>query len=125
MPRKAKRRAPGEGTVYPRKDGRWVGELTLEDGKRKYYYGKTQAIALEKLQQAQYEMKQGILATGPKQKVADYLNYWLDEVHKHTIRSSTYLRYCIARDRHVIPALGEISLQKLTTRRIQQLYNEK
>lgn len=125
MPRKAKRRAPGEGTVYPRKDGRWVGELTLEDGKRKYYYGKTQAIALEKLQQAQYEMKQGILATGPKQKVADYLKYWLDEVRKHAIRSSTYLRYCIARDRHVIPALGEIPLQKLTTRRIQQLYNEK
>jgi integrase len=125
MPRKTRRRAPGEGTVYQRKDGRWVGELTLEDGKRKYYYGKTQAIALERLQQAQYEMKQGILATGPQQKVADYLNYWLDQVRKHKIRASTHLRYRIARDKHIIPALGEILLQKLTTRKIQQFYNEK
>ena len=31
-----RKRAYGEGSVYPRKDGRWVAAVSLEDGKRKY-----------------------------------------------------------------------------------------
>jgi integrase len=123
--RKGKRRGPGEGTVYQRKDGRWAAEITLEDGKRKPLYGKTQAEAIEKLKQAQYELKQGILATGPKQSVADYLNYWLEHVHKRTVRISSYLRYRTALDAHILPALGHITLQKLTMRKIQLFYNQK
>ena len=30
------KRANGEGTVYQRKDGRWVAVIPLEDGKRKF-----------------------------------------------------------------------------------------
>src|SRR6266516_4829485 len=79
--RKQKRRGRGEGTVYQRKDGRWVAEITLEDGKRKPLYGKTQAEAIGKRDKALLEQKQGILATGPKQKLGEYLIYWLDQVH--------------------------------------------
>ncbi len=122
---KGKRRGRGEGTVYQRKDGRWVAEITLEDGKRKPLYGKTQAEAIEKLKQAQYELKQGTLATGPKQSVADHFNYWLEQVHKRTLRTSTYMRYRIALDTHILPALGHTALQKLTMRKIQQFYNQK
>jgi len=122
---KGKRRGRGEGTVYQRKDGRWVAEITLEDGRRKPLYGKTQAEAIEKLKQAQYELKQGILATGPKQKVEDFLNYWLEEVHKRKLRTTSYIRYRIALDTHILPALGQITLQKLTMRRIQLFYNQK
>jgi integrase len=119
------KRGKGEGTVYQRKDGRWVAELTLEDGKRKYFYAKTQEEVVQKQKQAEYELKQGILATGPKQKVGDYLTYWLDQVHKRRIRATSYVRYRIARDRHLIPELGQIQLRKLTMRRIQQFYNDK
>jgi integrase len=122
---KSKRRGRGEGTVYQRKDGRWVAEITLEDGIRKPLYGKTQAEAIEKLKQAQYEMKQGFLATGPKQNVADHLNYWLEHVHKRTLRTSSYLRYRAALDMHILPALGRIALQKLTLRKVQLFYNQK
>jgi integrase len=121
--RKGKRRGPGEGTVYQRKDGRWVAEITLEDGKRKPLYGKTQAEAIEKLKQAQYDLKQGILATGPKQSVADLLIYWLEHVHKRTLRTSSYIRYRFALDKHILPTLGHIVLQKLTMRMIQKFYN--
>ena len=48
-----KRREPGEGNVYQRKDGRWAGRVTTgyEDGKqhRKWVYGRTRADAMEKL----------------------------------------------------------------------------
>jgi integrase len=111
--------------VFQRKDGRWVAEITLEDGKRKPLYGKTQEEAIAKLKQAEHEKRQGILATGPKQKLGEYLIYWLDEVHKRHLRLSSYQRYKIARDRHLLPHLGQIQLQSLTTRRIQQFFNVK
>jgi len=108
--KKQRRRGRGEGTVFQRKDGRWVAEITLEDGKRKPLYGKTQEEAIARLKQAEYEKRQGILATGPKQKLGEYLIYWLDQVHKRRIRASSYVRYKTARDTHIIPHLGHIQL---------------
>src|SRR5947209_5887662 len=35
------RRGHGEGTIYQRKDGRWTAALTLDNHKRKTFYGKT------------------------------------------------------------------------------------
>src|SRR5258708_1987152 len=99
------KRGRGEGTVFQRKDGRWVGEITLEDGTRKSLYGKTQEEAITKLKQAEYEKRQGILATGPKQKLADHLTYWLEQVKKRKIRASTYIRYRYALKNHILPAL--------------------
>ncbi len=123
--RKQKRRGRGEGTVFQRRDGRWVAEITLEDGRRKPLYGKTQEEAIAKLRQAQYEQKQGVLATGPRQKLGAHLNYWLEEVQKLKIRPTSYLRYRSALDKHILPVLGDIPLQKLTTQRIQTFFNKK
>jgi integrase len=125
MAKKQKRRGAGEGTIYQRKDGRWVAEIRLEDGKRKTLYAQTQELAIQKLRQAQYELKQGILATGPKQKVGEYLNYWLEQVKKHQLLQSSYIRYRRALDTHLLPELGQIQLQKLTLRQIQTFYNKK
>ncbi|HVA23202.1 MAG TPA: site-specific integrase, partial [Chloroflexota bacterium] len=35
------RRRHGEGSIYKRADGRWVGAVSLDDGTRKVIYGKT------------------------------------------------------------------------------------
>ena len=40
MPSKHRRRH-GEGSIYQRADGRWVGAVGLADGTRKIIYGKT------------------------------------------------------------------------------------
>ena len=45
MPRRANR----EGSLYRRKDGRWVGSVSLPNGRRKSYYGKTRAEVAHKL----------------------------------------------------------------------------
>ncbi len=123
---KGKRRGRGEGSVYQRQDGRWVAEIKLEDGKRKPLYGKTQAEAIEKRNQAQYELRQGIaIATGSKQKLKDYLEYWLEDVCRAKVRQGTYLGYRGALNKHLIPGLGHIQLQKLTTQHIQSFYAKK
>jgi integrase len=56
--RKRKQRGRGEGSIYQRKDGRWVASIVLEDHSRKYYYGQTRREAHEKLKKAQHEYEQ-------------------------------------------------------------------
>ena len=43
---KPKQRGHGEGSIFQRKDGRWVAQITLEDGRRKPLYGKTRKEAV-------------------------------------------------------------------------------
>ncbi len=118
---------PGFGTVYQRgSDNRWVASFKVEEtGKKKDLYGKTQEEAYALLQKAYQDQKQGILAIGPKQKLAGHLNWWLDEVKKQKLRESSYIRYRQALDTYIIPVLGDIQLQKLTTQQIQTFYNNK
>src|SRR5436305_4221030 len=87
-PRTRARRIKGTGSVYPRKDGRWGADFIVEaTGKKKTVYGRTAKEAQDKLDKALLEQRQGILATGPQQKVSDYLNWWLEEAHKLKIRA--------------------------------------
>jgi hypothetical protein len=44
------RRSNGEGTVYPRSDGRWAAALYV-DGKLRYFYGKMKSAILCLLRQ--------------------------------------------------------------------------
>jgi integrase len=55
------RRGQGEGSIYLRKDGRWCASITLENRRRKTFYGKTRKEVQEKLRVALNEQKQGIL----------------------------------------------------------------
>ncbi len=117
-----KHRKNGEGTLFKRKDGRYQASFIPENGKRKYVYGKTQAEALDKLRTAQAEDKRGTLATGPRQKLGGYLTQWLEQVHKPMIRVGTYVQYRTAINKHLIPGLGHIILQKLTPQQVQAFY---
>jgi len=121
----AKQRGHGEGTIYQRRDGRWVASITLEGRKRKAFYGKTRKEVADKLNKALQEQKQGTLATGPQVRLKDYLNQWLEEVHKPTIRLSTYVRYRTILDQHIFPMLGHIQVQKLSPQQVQALYTQK
>ncbi len=121
--RKQKRRGKGEGSIYPdKKNDRWVGSFFTGDGKRRYVYGKTQEEAREKLRAAQHADKQGLLATGTQQTVKQFMEYWLEEVHKPTIRISSYIRYRGILDNHILPALGHIRVQKLTVQHVESFY---
>jgi integrase len=49
------RRGQGEGSVYQGKDGRWAASITLDNYKRKTFYGKSRKEVLEKLKTAIHE----------------------------------------------------------------------
>ncbi len=125
---KRPRRHYGEGTVFQRKDGRWQANMSLgkdeTTGKRKRLtrYGKTKEEAFEELCKAREEQRQGTLIIGPDQTVKQYLEYWLEIVHKPSIRLSTYVKYRGLLDNHILPALGHLPLRKLTAEHVEAFY---
>ena len=87
-------RGHNEGSVYYWKErDRWVAEISMGPGKRKKIYCKTKQEALSKKNEGMRELKQGTLATGPQRKLKDYLEDWIENVHKDKLRISTYVKY--------------------------------
>src|ERR1700681_2644801 len=99
------RRGHGEGSITQRKDGRYQAALTLENHRRKYFYGKTRKEVQDKLNKALYEQKQGTLATGPQQTFSVYLPRWLEHVIKLTKEPNTYKAYNSVVKCHLMPSL--------------------
>lgn len=120
------KRGNGAGSVYRQKStGKWAGCITLDTGKRKYFYGKTQKEVQDKINEALYEQQRGTLATGSNVTMQDYLDSWLEDTHKPTVRLSTYLNYRKLLNNYLIPGLGKVILQKLTAPRVQAFYSKK
>lgn len=126
----AKKRANGEGSISKRKDGRWVGVATVsvnEDGslKRKFIYGKTKAEVAEKLNKLLYQINQCSYGDAPDQTLQQWLKTWLNEYTRHNIKQSTRATYDHFIEKHIVPELGNLSLQKITVNTIQLFYNKK
>ena len=119
------RRGHGEGSITQRRDGRWMAALTLENHKRKYFYGKTRREVQDKLNTALHEQKRGMLVTGPQQTLGTFLQRWLEQVCKLRMRPNTYKEYRSMIRCHLVPTLGHIKLQKLTIGDLQAFYAEK
>lgn len=125
----SKRKKPtgirGFGSVYKRgSDGRYVAKYKAEGTRRGYKeeYAHTEEEAHAKLEKAWLEKQQGILATGPNQKLGDYLEQWFEDVHKPTIELSSYVKYNNLLHKHIIPALGNRQIRQVTAQNIQTFY---
>ncbi len=123
MASQRKKSVRGGGSVFHRKDGRWEAKFKVEEtGKYRSLYAATETEAYKKLEDALFEQKQGILATGPTQTVKQFLEYWLEDVKKPKVRIGSYDSYRTVLNKYLIPGLGHIKLQKLTTQQIQMFY---
>lgn len=134
MPRrkaeKPSRSRRGDGSVYQRKDGKWVGEATVgrrADGARdrRFVYADTREEAQEKLRKLLHERDRGLLADPAKQTVGEFLASWLQDVAKPTVRPRTYDCYSDIVEQHIKPALGGVRLSKLSPQHLQRFYREK
>jgi integrase len=112
------RRGFGEGSIYPRGDGRWVSYLRMPDGRKKFFTGRTREIVKERLAEAQRQAQAGRLVMGPDQTLALYLERWLEEGVRNSVRPKTYENYelCV---RRLLPELGRVRLRALTPEHIQ------
>ena len=120
------KRGNGEGSIYRRNDGRWVGELTIEGRRRKFVYGKTQKEVQEKLQAASQEKQPGVVLEGTvRQTLGQFLIDWLENSQKQNVRARTYERYEEIVRLHIDPVLGRHRLQKLSAQHVQAFYTKK
>jgi integrase len=77
-----------EGSVYQRKDGRWVAQYKDFKGKTRFVYRKTRADAKKALRQALKDRDDGYVPAD-KLTVGMYLDEWMDE-RKNTVSARTW-----------------------------------
>ena len=115
---------------YPQtQDGRWKGRYVAghdANGKpiRRNVLGKTQAEARAKLKLAIEAAETLDVAKASEYTVEKWVKTWYALYSKPNIREKTQAYYETFINRHIIPMLGSIKLEKLTGRDIQKMYNE-
>ncbi len=110
QPARKRRRPNGEGTLYKRQDGYWVGALdvptTSGARKREVVYGKTLVEARDKLRKLQREVNSGMRVPDKVWKLGPYLEYWLENFVRRNRRPATYNLYEMIVRLYLVPGLG-------------------
>jgi len=115
------KRGNAEGSIYKRADGRWAASVSLGNGKRKAFYGRTREDVARKLTLALKAKQDGLPLVGDRQTVGQYLGQWL-EAAKPTLRPESYRRYQDVCRLYVIPEVGKTPLARLSPVQLQRLY---
>lgn len=89
--------------MVKRSDGRWQEVITV-NGKRKYFYGKTKSIVLEKIRQYKDLDEKGALF----ETVAD--EWW--EIHRQRLAYKSILTYAPAKKR-AVAAFGNVPIKSI------------
>lgn len=127
---KKKAKGNGEGTVFQRPNKTWVGQISFIDPadgkrKRKSYCGKTKGDVLAKLQDAQQLKTTGRLTETSKLTLSEWMDTWLKDYKKDSLKISTYDSYKRLIKTHIKTGLGGLKLVKLTTNDIQKFYKDR
>ena len=126
----SKKRANGEGSIRRRKDGRWEGRYTAahdpETGKAVYknVLGKTQAEVKEKLAKAIEKNKRVDIVRAGKYTLGQWMEIWFENYARLKVRPSSHATYRGYLDNHILPNIGNIPLNRLTTLDIQKFYKK-
>jgi integrase len=126
--RQAKRRSPGEGSVWPYRERngteRWaIGHPSFGTRRRgpngeKWY---TKRAAQDALRAKLVDAARGELVDPSRQPCGDYLEEWLDGLR---LAPSTVASYRKNVRLHLRPRLGAVPLAVLTTERVNALHRE-
>lgn len=121
------RRSPGDGALFKRGDGMWVGsvEVPSADGKRrqKRVYSKTRSGCRDKLKELKDKVDGGLVIITGHDTLADWLDTWLNTIKKPRVTQSTYAFYEEAVRLHINPILGRTRLDKLTAQHVYHAIN--
>lgn len=131
-PRKAKKRANGEGSITKRSDGTWqasalIGWDIVENcPKRVYFYGKTQGEVKDKLRDAIHKKeREGGYNEPSRLYLGEWLDIWYNEYAKPQLKPTTWDGYGKWIKNHIKPELGGTLLRELEPTQIQRFYNRK
>ena len=116
--------------IYKRKDGRWEGRyLTYKNGAKKYIsvYGRTYTAVKDKLLTARQNAAVSQAANNLPDcclTVANLFAKWLRE-KAAVIKPSSYIRYTGLLNAHLLPAVGNCTVSRLTVQKIAAFLQEK
>src|SRR4051812_6297944 len=91
----SKKRGNGEGSIHRRKNGGWCAQYmvhTSEGPKRRTLYGKTRQEVASELAKALSSREEGLVFDAGKQTVGEYLERWLGDSLRDTVRHGTFER---------------------------------
>jgi integrase len=116
-----KKRGQGEGSVFRRKDGLWVAQVTVQ-AKHISKYFKKQKDARDWLQDTRNQIQNGLTYNGAQITVGVFLEDWLNS-YKSSVRPKTIYQYREIVKNKIIPAIGKVKLKDLRPDQIQYFYN--
>jgi integrase len=114
--------------ITKRKDGLFQGMYTAQtpDGpKRKYVYGRKYKDVERKLAEAMGNATKGLVFDDENLTVSEYLDRWLSDVVRGTVRESTYFRNKYLITNHVKPTIGQLKLRNVNALHLQGLYRDR
>ena len=121
-PTRSRRRANGEGSIYPYR-GRWRGALSWldADGKRqrRTVHGSAQADVRRQLADLRAQLDKGLEPSKPG-TVSDFLTGWL-AASRSGIRPATWRQYELSVRVYLNPALGRFPLAKLSPADVERM----
>ena len=123
----SRKRGNGEGSISRRKGGGWMAQYvvyTAEGRKRRTLYGGTRAEVAAKLAKFLSDQEGGLTFDAGKQTLDDYLDRWLNDSVRGTVRQSTFERHEQIIRLHLRPSLGSIKLKALRPAHVQGFYRE-
>src|SRR5919112_3180844 len=125
----AKKNGNGEGGISRHKgSGLYMARYTVHTPtgpKRKTLYGKTRREVDEKLTKAKADRDTGFVFDADNITLGNYLDRWINDSVRDTVRQRTWERYEQIVRVHIKPALGRVKLKDLTATHARGLYREK
>ena len=122
----AGQRMNGEGSLYQRTNGRWVGAVTLgydTNGRpvRKTVTAKTKTEARQKLKDLQGKLDDGFTPPTREETLAQLFERWDRDVLSTQVQSDARDNYMTVARCHIIPTLGKKKVSALTVADVQHL----
>ncbi len=114
----------GEGSVYQRKDGRWVAKYRDEEmAKPQYLYGSTEAEVRRKLRDWKKQTARGLNACVIFRGLRNnwFYTFWQHSCRKQWRLTATKAFIC----NHIKASLGDIQIASIRRREIQNLLIER
>ena len=119
------KRKYGEGSIYQRKDGRWVAKFKGEGmTKPRVVYAKSESEAKRKLRELKKDAAKGLVKSTSR-RFGDYADQWLYTFKLHSVEDSSFDKYESAYLTHIKPAFGKMQLASIHSEQLQKLLVEK
>lgn len=123
------RRANNEGSIYQRKDGLWVGMISLgydDNGKqkRKAIYGKSKIEVSKKLAELTNRIVSDNYEYVEKNTLATMMKDWLMVFKKSQVSPRTFENNITKFNNYILPKIGGMKIDEINTVTIQKMLNE-